>query len=81
MFQLRLSPNCVCHFNLFFGVNSVSRNISCMFFNDSFFGSIEFVLSFILSLFKFEVVFVSLLLFSVTCIFCRLLSHCSGIDD
>ena len=52
-----------------------------MFFNDSFFGSIAFVLSFILSLFKFEVVFVSLLLFSVTCVFCRVLSHCSGIDD
>ena len=52
-----------------------------MFFNVSFLGSIEFFLSFILSLFEFEVVFVSRLLFSVACVFCRVLSHCSGIDD
>ena len=52
-----------------------------MFFNDSFCGSIEFVLSFNLSLFEFEVVCVSRLLFSITCVFYRVLSHCSGTDD
>ena len=71
LFQLRLSPNFVSHFSLYFAINSASRNIFCMFFNDSFFGSTEFVLSFILSLFEFEVVFVSRLLFSVICVFCK----------
>ena len=55
-FKLRLSPNFVSRFNFHFGVNSVSLNISCMALNNSFLGSVEFILSLTLTLLKFKVI-------------------------